>query len=57
MNKRFECPTCGAGIKPKDRNCFRCGESLDVAPPPAPVPPKPLGNVSDESEQTSSGED
>jgi hypothetical protein len=57
MNKRFECPTCGAGIKPKDRNCFRCGESLDVAPPPAPVPPKPIGNVSDEPEQTSSDED
>jgi len=57
MNKRFECPTCGAGIKPKDRNCFRCGESLEEAPPPTPVLPKPLGDVGGEPEQESSAED
>ena len=28
MAKRFECPRCGAGVKPGDSQCFRCGESL-----------------------------
>jgi KaiC/GvpD/RAD55 family RecA-like ATPase len=28
MAKRFECPRCGAGVKPDDAQCFRCGESL-----------------------------
>jgi hypothetical protein len=56
MNKRFECPTCGAGIKPKDRNCFRCGESLEMTPPPAPARPEPINDV-DESDQESSDED
>jgi KaiC/GvpD/RAD55 family RecA-like ATPase len=28
MGKRFECPRCGAGVKPDDAQCFRCGESL-----------------------------
>ncbi len=28
MAKHFECPRCGAGVKPGDSQCFRCGESL-----------------------------
>ena len=28
MAKRFECPRCGAGLKPGDKQCFRCGEYL-----------------------------
>jgi KaiC/GvpD/RAD55 family RecA-like ATPase len=28
MAKRFECPRCGAGIRPNDIQCGRCGEVL-----------------------------
>jgi len=31
MAKRFECPRCGAGIRPKDIQCGRCGEVLPDA--------------------------
>ncbi|MGD0056283.1 MAG: ATPase domain-containing protein [Methanomassiliicoccales archaeon] len=28
MAKRFECPRCGAGVRPDDTQCGRCGEVL-----------------------------
>lgn len=28
MAKRFECPRCGAGVRPDDLQCGRCGEVL-----------------------------
>jgi KaiC/GvpD/RAD55 family RecA-like ATPase len=47
MAKRFECPRCGAGVKPGDSQCFRCGESLkeNIAPGPeaAPAPASSSG--------------
>jgi KaiC/GvpD/RAD55 family RecA-like ATPase len=38
MAKHFECPRCGAGVKPGDSQCFRCGESLrENLPNPEPA--------------------
>jgi KaiC/GvpD/RAD55 family RecA-like ATPase len=39
MAKRFECPRCGAGVKPGDSQCFRCGESMkeNLVPNPGPA--------------------
>lgn len=36
MAKRFECPRCGAGLKPDDKQCFRCGEYLVDEVPSSP---------------------
>lgn len=33
MKKRYECPRCGAGIKPDDIQCDRCGEILKPIEP------------------------
>jgi KaiC/GvpD/RAD55 family RecA-like ATPase len=44
MAKRFECPRCGAGVKPGDSQCFRCGESLkDNAAPYPGINKEPAG--------------
>jgi KaiC/GvpD/RAD55 family RecA-like ATPase len=45
MAKHFECPRCGAGVKPGDSQCFRCGESLKDNAAPYPGPAKePVGH-------------
>jgi KaiC/GvpD/RAD55 family RecA-like ATPase len=43
MAKRFECPRCGAGLKPDDKQCFRCGEYrvADKADHEAIIAPSP----------------
>ncbi|MDD1743157.1 MAG: AAA family ATPase [Methanomassiliicoccales archaeon] len=47
MAKRFECPRCGAGVKPGDSQCFRCGESLkDSAAPHVEAVHEPVASAS-----------
>ncbi len=43
MAKRFECPRCGAGVKPGDSQCSRCGESFKDNAAPDAAPPEPDG--------------
>ncbi|MEM0448794.1 MAG: ATPase domain-containing protein [Methanomassiliicoccales archaeon] len=47
MAKRFECPRCGSGVRPKDTQCFRCGEPLqkDASYPQAPELPRAIASV------------
>ncbi|MDH7508984.1 MAG: gas vesicle protein GvpD [Methanomassiliicoccales archaeon] len=39
MKKRYECPRCGAGIRPDDIQCDRCGEILKPIEPQADTMP------------------